>query len=144
MSIGHIISHDTKVMGIGIGKGIETRFLTLFILILESTVSSSERTMHTVSCPFFPLRRTVSPRNNCNSSIFAALRHTTELSSFRASSTINRLGAFFLSMIPVLISALESAIITMFAASFFLHFLFKQGLHAVQVFGEKLVGIFIF
>ncbi len=44
---------------------------------------------------------TVSPRNNCNFSIVSILRATTELSSFTASSTIRRFGAFFRSKIAV-------------------------------------------
>ena len=42
----------------------------LFILILSSVTVSSERTIHTVSFLRFPFSNTVSPRNNCNSSIF--------------------------------------------------------------------------
>ena len=41
----------------------------LLILILSSAVVSSERTMQTVSLRLLPFRRTVSPRNNCSSSI---------------------------------------------------------------------------
>jgi hypothetical protein len=44
---------------------------------------------------------TVSPRNSCNFSIVSILRATTELSSFTASSTIRRFGAFFRSKIAV-------------------------------------------
>ena len=43
----------------------------LLILILSSAVVSSERTMQTVSLRLLPFRRTVSPRNNCSSSILA-------------------------------------------------------------------------
>ena len=39
--------------------------------MLPSSVSSSARTIQTVSLDFLPLRRTVSPRKSCNSSIFA-------------------------------------------------------------------------
>jgi len=70
---------------------------TLFILILFTSQVSSARTMQTVSFLRFPLRRTVSPRNNCSSSILLGWRATTELSSFVASSTIKRLGRFFCS-----------------------------------------------
>jgi len=51
-----------------------------------SSHASSANTMHTVSLRFFPFTRTVSPRNSCNSSIFAGDNATTELSSFTASS----------------------------------------------------------
>jgi hypothetical protein len=47
------------------------------------------------------LMSTVSPRNNCNFSIVSILRATTELSSFTASSTMRRFGAFFRSKIAV-------------------------------------------
>ncbi len=52
--------------------------------------------MHTVSLPFFPLMRTVSPRKSCSSSILAGERVMTELSSLSASSTMRRLGDRFL------------------------------------------------
>ena len=89
-------------------RGILVGRRTLFILMFASSVLSSERTMHTVSLPFFPLSSTVSPRNSCSSSILAALKHTTELSSLVASSTTRRFGAFFLSMIPVLMSLMSA------------------------------------
>jgi hypothetical protein len=47
------------------------------------------------------LMSTVSPRNNCNFSMVSILSATTELSSFTASSTIRRFGAFFRSKIAV-------------------------------------------
>lgn len=65
---------------------------TRFIRIFSLWHVSSERTMQTVSLRLFPFSRTVSPRNNCNSSIFAWDRETMELSSFVASSTMRRLG----------------------------------------------------
>lgn len=42
---------------------------TLFIRIFSSEHVSSESTMHTASRLFFPFSNTVSPRNNCSSSI---------------------------------------------------------------------------
>lgn len=68
---------------------------TLFILIFSSEHVSSERTMHTASLLFFPFSNTVSPLNNCSSSILGWDKDTTLLSSLMASSTINRLGRFF-------------------------------------------------
>ncbi len=47
------------------------------------------------------LMSTLSPRNNCNFSMVPILSATTELSSFTASSTIRRFGAFFRSKIAV-------------------------------------------
>ena len=64
-----------------------------------SSHASSANTMHTVSLRFFPFTRTVSPRNSCNSSIFAGDNATTELSSFTASSvrqmSVSRRQIFF-------------------------------------------------
>ena len=68
---------------------------TLFIRIFSSEHVSSESTMHTASRLFFPFSNTVSPRNNCSSSILGWDKDTTLLSSLMASSTINRLGRFF-------------------------------------------------
>ena len=51
--------------------------------------------MQTVSLPFFPLIRTVSPRKSWSSSILAGERVMTELSSLSASSTMRRFGLRF-------------------------------------------------
>lgn len=68
-------------------------FLTMrFMRIFSSGQVSSDNTIQTVSFLRFPFRSTVSPLNNCNSSIFACDNATTELSSLTASSTINLLG----------------------------------------------------
>lgn len=68
-------------------------FLTiLFMRIFSSGQLSSASTIQTVSFLRFPLRRTVSPRNNLSSSILSCERATTELSSFVASSTRSLLG----------------------------------------------------
>mmetsp|Transcript_5523 Transcript_5523/g.13299 ORF Transcript_5523/g.13299 Transcript_5523/m.13299 type:complete len:319 (+) Transcript_5523:1298-2254(+) len=87
------------------------RFLrtTLFIRTFESSQVSSARTIQTVSFPFFPLMRTVSPRNNSSCSILAGLREMTELSSFVASSTINRFGLRFFPAGPLRIASFISA-----------------------------------
>lgn len=65
---------------------------TRFIRIFSLGQVSSERTMQTVSLRLFPFNSTVSPRNNCSSSILAWERQTIELSSFVASSTRRRFG----------------------------------------------------
>lgn len=113
------------------------RFLrtTLFILILLSSVLSSDSTMHTVSLRFLPCENqnriiiharlatsersaccvckaptfssTVSPLNSCSFSIVFGLSETTELSSLIASSTTSLLGLFFLSRMAVLKSFLS-------------------------------------
>ena len=68
---------------------------TRFIRIRSLGHVSSARTIQIVSRRFLPLSITVSPRNNCNSSIFCWERATTLLSSFTASSMIRRLGRSF-------------------------------------------------
>lgn len=65
---------------------------TRFMRIFSFGQLSSDKTMHTVSFRRFPFSKTVSPRNNCSSSIFACERLTMELSSFVASSTRRRFG----------------------------------------------------
>ena len=65
---------------------------TLFIKTLLSSQFSSAKQIHIVSRDFLPLIITVSPRNSCNSSIFAGDNAITLLSSFDASSTINLFG----------------------------------------------------
>lgn len=65
---------------------------TRFIRIFSFGQLSSDSTIQTVSLRRRPFSRTVSPRNNCNSSILACDSATTELSSFKASSTSNRFG----------------------------------------------------
>ena len=73
----------------------------LLILILSLLTVSSESTMQTVSRLRFPFNNTVSPLNNCNSSIFACESETTELSSFTASSTHNLFGLSLVRRIAV-------------------------------------------
>merc|ERR1719192_2444886 len=68
---------------------------TLFMRILSSVTVSSLRTMQTLSFLFFPFSSTVSPRNNCSSSILARESATTLLSSLTASSTSSLLGFSF-------------------------------------------------
>merc|ERR1719400_1364297 len=57
--------------------------------------------MQTLSFLFFPFSSTVSPRNNCRSSILARESATTLLSSLTASSTSSLLGFAFLFRIAV-------------------------------------------
>lgn len=65
---------------------------TRFMRIFSFGQLSSDRTIQTVSFLRFPFNKTVSPRNNCNSSILACDRLTIELSSLVASSTRRRFG----------------------------------------------------
>lgn len=65
---------------------------TRFMRIFSSGQASSESTMQTVSLRRFPFSNTVSPLNNCSSSILAWDNETIELSSLVASSTNKRFG----------------------------------------------------
>ena len=69
----------------------------MFMRIFASSQVSSASTMQTVSLRFLPLIWTVSPRKSESSCIVLRWSDTTLLSSFTASSTIRRLGFFFLS-----------------------------------------------
>lgn len=80
---------------------------TLVMRTLFSVTPSSVLTIATVFFLFLPLRRTVSPLNRPNSSIFAAFNEIVEWSSVVESSTIRVFGVCFLVRIAVAISAFE-------------------------------------